>query len=137
MITFFTACTPPTITAQQRRHEYKQSKLKQAEAFWLAIMEKHAPGKPLDGALKLDVAVTYPHTKKSLATCEKLGVMAIPKITVPDCDNINKLPQDAMAKCGYFVNDSRVYDLRITKWFGDIPGVAIDLRVDKEWIGIV
>ena len=137
MIQFFVECTPPTITSQQRRHNYKQAKLKQAEAFWKAVMEINAPNKPLKGVLRLDVSVTYPHTNKSCKVAEKLSLYAIAKITTPDCDNINKLIQDAMAKCGYFENDSRIYHLEVTKWHGDIPGVAVKLERDEYWTKIL
>lgn len=137
MIEFFVECTPPTITSQQRRHKYKQAKLKQAEAFWQAVMENNAPKEPLDGALVLHLSITYPHTNKSRELCDKLDLVAIPRTVKVDCDNINKLPQDAMAKCGYFVNDSRIYHLEVEKWFGDMPGVHVKLFADPEWIGIV
>lgn len=132
-IDFFVPCVPPTITSQQRRHKYKQDRLKQATAFWQAVMEKNAPPKPLKGALILEISITFKHTKKSQKICEDLGVAAIPRLTTVDCDNINKLPQDAMAKCGYFENDSRIYDLRVLKWYGDFPGVNVILKVDEEW----
>lgn len=132
-IKFFIECTPPTITSQQRRHNYKQAKLVKAEAFWKAVMEINAPKKPLKGALHLVIDVTYPHTKNSKAICERTGKMAIPKLTTPDFDNISKIPTDAMAKCNYFENDSRIFDGRIQKWHGDIPGVAVHLWTDMEW----
>lgn len=137
MIEFFEECTPPTITAQQRRHKYKQVKLKQAEAFWMAVMEKHKPDKPLDGALVSEISITYPHTEKSRKLCDKQGLIAIPMITTLDCDNINKLPQDAMQKCGYMVNDSRIFNLNITKWRGDYPGVAVKLYQDDYWSAVM
>jgi Holliday junction resolvase RusA-like endonuclease len=136
-IEFFVECNPPKITSQQRRHGYKQAKLKQAEAFWKAVMEINAPAKPLKGALRLVIDVTYPHTKQSKIICERTGRMAIPKLTTPDFDNISKIPVDAMAKCDYFENDSRIFDGRIRKWHGDVPGVAVCLWTDVEWNEII
>ena len=130
ILTFFEPCVPPTITSQQRRHKYKQTDLKRAEAFWQAVMERHAPEKPVTGALVLKVFITYPHTGKSRAQYKGLPV---PKLTVPDCDNANKLIQDAMQKCKYFKNDAHIYDLQVKKWFGDMPGICIKLYPDPEW----
>jgi len=137
MIEFFVECTPPKITSQQRRHGYKQAKLKQAEAFWRAVMEVNAPNKPMRGVLRLEIAVTYPHTDKSRKIAEKHSLLAIAKVTVPDADNLNKLPQDAMQKCGYFQNDSHIYNLNISKWHGDVPGIYVKLERDSYWNNIL
>lgn len=130
MIEFFHECVPMTITAQQRKHRYKGAVLKRAEAFWQAIFELHVPEKPVKGALILVINMTYPHTDVSAKANNGLPV---PKLTVPDCDNINKLPQDAMAKLKYFTNDARIYNQNVIKWFGEMPGVHVKLYADPDW----
>lgn len=125
-IEFFWEGIPPKSTAQQRRQTrqggYLNPLTKKAKATWLAIVEKYAPAKPLEGALHFRVSLTWPHTK---ATAKENNGLAVPKTTRPDDDNCLKLLKDAMTKAGYWNDDSQTAHTEIYRWHGEMPGVYI------------
>lgn len=125
IISFFHECNPPRSTAQQRQFFKRGSALtpaaKKAKATWLAIVEQYKPAKPLRGAVKVSITVTW-HRKRGLE----------PKTTRPDLDNVAKLLLDAMTRAEYWKDDSQVYDLRLTKFNGPLPGVAVVVLQEQE-----
>lgn len=132
-IEFFHECIPPTATAQQRRHNlsgqtYHPASVRRAKALLVAIFERHAPAETIRGPVRIVLMVTWPHTRESARIAAKLKVPAVYKDTTPDADNFEKLAWDAMAKAGYFENDSRIADHRTVKFWGDIPGISVHLE---------
>jgi len=125
-ISFFHECDPPKSTAQQRQFFRKGTTLtpaaKKAKATWLAIVEQYKPDKPLRGALSVIITITWYHKKKGVE----------PRTTRPDLDNVAKLLLDAMTKAGYWNDDNQVYDLRLTKFNGPLPGVSVIVEKGKE-----
>lgn len=140
-IEFIHELIPPNSTAQQRRMNSKggflNAKGKLAQATWRAVMERHAPGKPLDGALEFKIILTYPHTrntcKKSNKIYSKTGVVVpIPKTTRPDDDNLLKMIKDALTKCGYWHDDSQTFSTSISRYHHDTPGIYIKINEINE-----
>ena len=121
-VEFFHQCTPPTATAQTRRHTGKVSYLpaatKRAAAMLQAIMEPHAPIEPLGGPLAVVLYWTYPHVRQGQET-------PVPKTTRPDLDNLAKLALDAMTKAGYWIDDAQVCDFSTMKFTGPLPGIYV------------
>ncbi len=122
-IEFFHPCILPTTTAQQRRHSrsgqhYQGEALKKAAATFRAILERHAPPEPLQGAIKAGLVFTYPHTAKTA----KKGV-SVYKDTRPDMDNAEKLVWDAGTSCGFWHDDAQVASKTVEKYYGDMPGL--------------
>lgn len=125
-ISFFYEFTPPTATAQTRRHNrsgasYLPARTKHAKATLLAVMEKHAPKRPLNGPLTVNLYWTYPNTEKCPG-----GLQA--KATRPDLDNLAKLALDAMTNAGYWNDDAQVAELHTAKFTGPIPGLAVMVK---------
>jgi len=124
MIEFFDACIIPTATAQQRRQTrtggYLPPAARNAKAFWQAFFEKHAPSEPMSGPLSLIITFTF--------RCRKGGKPDGYKTTRPDLDNLLKLVQDAMTKCGYWQDDSQIVILSASKNFGGKPGVYVNIQ---------
>lgn len=123
MITFFHAFTPPTATAQTRRHNrsgatYLPAGTRLAAATLLAIVERHAPQEPMEGPVAVTLVWTYPWPGKG-----REG--HAPKATRPDLDNLAKLALDAMTAAGYWHDDAQVADLHMAKFVGDMPGLAV------------
>jgi Holliday junction resolvase RusA-like endonuclease len=134
-INFFERCHLPTATAQQQRHAkaktYDTGKIKYARAMFQAIFEMHRPAEPMDGALRMQIDLYYPHTDKSARKAASVQKTRIPKTTAPDFDNAAKIICDAMAKAGMIVNDARIADGRIRKWHADVEGIKV-LIIDIE-----
>ena len=119
-VSFFHECTPPTATAQTRRHTGRASYLPpataRAQALLRAVMEPHAPPAPLAGPLRVTLLWTWP------------GEGPAPKTTRPDLDNLAKLALDAMTWAGYWQDDSQVAELLIAKFVGPVAGLAVTVE---------
>lgn len=118
-IEFFTECEPPTSTAQQRQFFAKGKsaltpKSKLAAATWQAIVEQHAPAKPIEGPIAVSITLTW----------QGEG-MPKPRTKKPDLDNSVKLLLDAMTKAGYWKDDAKISFLTLAKFDGELPGVYI------------
>lgn len=123
-VKFFYEAKLPTSTAQQRQFfgngkSALPASAKKARAFWIALMEKYKPEKPLEGPVQIEVIFTW--ERKNQKTEE-------PKITRPDLDNLSKLVLDAMVKAEYFKDDSQVVKLDLQKYWGSIGGVYIKVK---------
>lgn len=131
-LTFFHPCIPPTATAQMRRHTisgrtYQPASVTRAAAMLRAIFEKHRPECPTSGPVAVAISYTWPKTDRLLALNQALPV-AVPKATRPDVDNLAKLALDAATIAGWWKDDNCVADLRVSKFYGDIPGIAVTVE---------
>ena len=114
---FFHEFSPPTATAQQRRHDksgasYLPPSARRAAALLLAVFEAHAPAASLTGPLSVSLLWTFP------------GAEVAPKTTRPDLDNLAKLALDAATKAGYWRDDAQIVHLETAKFVGPLPGLA-------------
>ena len=122
----------PAGTAQMKRYDgrhnryFKSKKLEQTEATYLDAMREHAPERPIEGPVYLNVAFWYntPDKKKK----------GRPKVSRPDCDNVAKLLIDCMTKLGFWEDDSQIYRLHITKHWAMADRAMISVRVLEEVI---
>lgn len=118
--------TPPRVTAQQRRIAmvrgkpmiYKPGRLKQAEDALRDALAPYAPEEPMEGPVKLEVVWAYPRGRHRDGE---------PKTTRPDADNIVKALQDVLTESGFWLDDSQVVDLRVTKIWAEEPRIVIDI----------
>jgi len=100
---------------------YTPKETKQAERLFKEEAKKYAPTKPLEGPLVVYLDF-YKLKPKSYA---KNVVYWTKK---PDIDNMAKLVLDAMNKI-FFIDDSQVVELNITKQYGDIEKIVINVDV--------
>ena len=133
-ISFKINCVPPKSTHQHNVRIFKNrngksfigksktNKAAQAHATLLQLLHPYAPPAPLDGPLKLQVEWIYPY-RKSEPKKNRYG--SIPCNTRPDCDNLAKGLQDVMTSCGFWNDDSQIFQLDFSKWWGSIPGIGI------------
>lgn len=134
-ITVRLSFTPPRTTAQQKgerivgRHilHYKKRGVKEAERVFLALLAPCRPPLPYDGPLGLDVVVEWPWRSSETAKRRALGKAW--HDTKPDLSNWIKIFEDCLVTSGYLVNDSRISRLRVSKLWGDTPGVRFTLWV--------
>ena len=124
IVQFFHHCIPPKATAQHRRHTragrtYQPENALRAAAMFRAIWERYRPARPLVGPLAVVLVFTWPHTKRTKTQAPT------PKTTRPDCDNLAKLALDAATVAGWWSDDAEIFDLRVAKFYGDMPGIAV------------
>lgn len=118
----------PKGTAQQKRYNgrtrvyFKSQRLQQTEDFYLNELRSYAPTSPITGAVSLSIDFDY-----FTPTKKRRGKW---KTTRPDVDNIAKLLIDCMTKLGFWVDDSQVARLRVSKHYaeGDKAQITISLR---------
>ncbi len=130
-ILFFISGDVPTCTAQERRivwsrrMTYLPEKVKTAKKNYYNASIKYAPVKPLDEALEVEYNFHF---------YQKNGKIGQYKMTKPDCDNLAKLLTDSLADAGFFINDSRISRLVVTKDFVEDgqQGVNVKIRTLKE-----
>lgn len=137
VVGFFVRCVPPTVTAQQKRavrtehgvRFFKGKRQVDAENDLLSLLRPYAPGKPIAGPVRLEIAAVWPFRKSDLASkakaerCRRLG--RIPHDQKPDCDNLAKALIDKLVTLGFIEDDKRVCDLRVSKYFGSEPGLGV------------
>jgi len=115
-VSFFHEFTPPTATAQTRRHTGKATYLppqaRRAAALLQAVFEDHAPDEPFTGPLEVRLIWTFP------------GVDIAPKATRPDLDNLAKLALDAATRAGYWKDDAQIIHLITAKFTGPTTGLS-------------
>lgn len=127
---------PPRTTSQQKGeqivgkgknayiHHYQKPKVEAAQNQYIAHLLPHRPQEPIKGPVRLTVKFLFKaNTQKQHGK---------PKTTRPDTDNMVKLLKDCMTKCGYWLDDSQVYDERVIKEWSLDPGVVIGIWWGEE-----
>lgn len=134
---------PSTTTAQQKgmtgRGIKKRYFTKQAVAAEMRRIRKFArpykPAVPLDGCIELEIKFVSPLTQEQAERhIDKLcdPTFEIRKKTSPDWDNWPKALCDALAKEGFWTNDSRISDGTTRKRYGSEPRIVITIREVSE-----
>lgn len=123
---------PETCTAQERKISWKTGMTylplnvkKARERYYDAVKDK-APDEPWNCPIECSINFRF---------YQKNGKPGHWKTTKPDLDNASKLLIDQLARAGFFVNDSRICRLMITKSFvkEEAAGITIELRkLDDE-----
>lgn len=124
VIEFFHEFTPPTATAQQRRHTkrgqtYQPVNVLKAAATLQAVFERYTPTEPILGPVRLGLVWTFPQADK------RAGMPAVHMTKRPDLDNLAKLALDAATKAGYWQDDAQVADLHTAKFIGELTGMSV------------
>jgi Holliday junction resolvase RusA-like endonuclease len=132
-------CIPPTATAQQKGERiiirkgkrpfivhYKKPELIRAEELFVRLLKPYVPTEPITGPVQLECQWIFPWRKTELKRVMK-AFLQVPKTTKPDIDNSNKLLIDCLTQTGIIKDDSIIYDLHPTKWWGDKVGIYLKL----------
>lgn len=132
-VRFFIPGDPPTATAQQkgvaivrgRPRFYTKKSVAAARLYFAAHLRQHRPKPPFQGPVSLRVQFALPHPK---AAARRSAVPPdAPHVERPDADNLAKLLVDAMTDAGFWLDDSQVFDLSVTKFRSSRTGVAVDV----------
>lgn len=138
MLYFELPITPPTATAQQKKHyynknlgrvaTYKPKNVVSAENLLMTALYVHKPASPLGGALSVSIVFYFPFKKTEKKRVIKAG-LPVPKVTKPDLDNMAKNVLDAMTKLGYWDDDALICNLNLRKYYA--PQGKIAISIDK------
>jgi Holliday junction resolvase RusA-like endonuclease len=117
---------PPRSTAQMKKvsvihgrpHFYEPENVRRAKTWLRNHLADHAPEKPYEGAVELQVEWTYHSNKKKTEW----------KITRPDTDNLIKMLKDVMTELGYWKDDAQVCLETSSKCISKNPGLKICIR---------
>ena len=101
------------------KRAYKPSKTRSAMERRILFIKRHMAQNKLpkleNQPLRLDLAFYHPRPKRLLR--KKSNPNAIPKTTVPDLDNLEKLIMDCLTQANVWSDDSLVTDkLSIDRW---------------------
>ena len=122
-IEFFEPMIPPTITAQERKVNFKTRRfydppeLKAAKLKLESRLARHSPDEPIIGPAELMVMWLFP-----IKGDARSGDW---KPTRPDTDNLQKALKDIMTKLGFWRDDALVCREVIEKRYSDKPGLYI------------
>ncbi len=127
---------PPRTTHQQKKARivktgntvkpmfYEPDALRMARREYMLRLARLKPDEPIKGPVKLITIFSYKaKTKKQNGQ---------PKVTRPDTDNMIKLLKDCMTACGFWEDDSQVYDDRVIKRYSERPCVNIEITWGEE-----
>lgn len=129
---FFIEGDPPRATGQMhkvgvrsgRPYFYDPGPVKAAKEFFMIMLRRHIPEKPIDSAVRLRVVWFFrARTKKQDGKY---------KTTRPDTDNLMKILKDVMTSGGFWTDDSLVVDERVEKKWSLRPGIEIELEEIHE-----
>ena len=136
-LSFVVKCNPPKHTAQGSRTILKtkngrffigkksDSNAQQTQDDLLSLLYTFAPEKAFVGALKVEIKWVYAWRSGEAKKNRLFGFKYCDK--KPDADNIMKLLFDCMTRCGFWVDDAQVADLRFEKMWGDEPRIEIKI----------
>lgn len=138
-IDFFMEFEPPTVTAQHKGariviprvgkpfiHFFTKKEIEAAAKLLNTHLAPFIPAQPFTGPLRLVTEWTFPWRTSEPKKERIMGWKW--KDTHGDADNLFKLLSDQMAECRFFHNDSQIADLRVSKTWGDRPGIRITLQ---------
>lgn len=139
-IDFFMEFDPPTATAQHKGasiitpkgggkpfiHWFTKKETLDAEKAIAFHLIPFRPKQPFTGPLRLVTEWTF-HWRTSEPKRNRVdGWMW--KDTASDADNLTKTMMDVLQSQRFYENDSQICDLRVTKQWGDRPGIRITLE---------
>lgn len=144
-IDFFMKFEPPKTTSQMKGeqiiipkgwpadkskrpfvHHFKKKDVEEAEKEIARQLSPFIPKRPFTGPMRLVTEWTW-EWRVSEPKKNRVDGWAW-HISKPDFDNISKNLVDQMAALGFLENDSQICDARVTKQWGDRPGIRITLE---------
>lgn len=133
-LSFFCPCVPPTATHQAKKIARRgpfvgmtdKPELVAARRFLEGVLVQHQPAEPVRGPVSLSLQFTWPWRAGDGKQKRALG--RIPKDTKPDCSNLAKTLEDRLAALCFIEDDANVVELHVAKFFGDTPGIFVEVR---------
>lgn len=131
---FFVACIPPTANHQRKRivrvgkwtRLADTPELNAAKDMLDSLLLPHQPAQPIAGPVALSIHWQWPWRASESKKRRALG--QVPHTSRPDLSNLAKTLEDRLVALRFLEDDNAVVDLRLTKAWGDRPGIAVALR---------
>lgn len=107
--------TMPRGTAQQKRYNgrthtyFKSRSLRETEEIFFESLFPYAPDHPAEGPVRLAIVFYFDIKDKKK--------WDLSKTSAPDVDNYAKAFIDQMTKAGFWLDDSQVADLHLSKFW--------------------
>lgn len=101
---------------------WKGKRIKKA---FVSLVAPHAPTKPYDGALEVKLHFGFPWRKSEPKYRKAKG--SLPCHVKPDLDNLAKFFLDSMESAGFFLSDSQVARLALSKDWCSNPHIAVEI----------
>lgn len=101
-----------------------------AEHNLIALLSKHRPALPLDGALKLTVKMVFP-IAASKSKKQKELLEGAPHAKTPDASNCLKHLEDCMQRVGFFHNDCQIAEHYLEKIYDDGHGPRWEVTLEE------
>jgi len=129
---------PPTATAQQKRvvrgtdcfgkkiFIFKKDSVKKAESLLYYALYPYRPKHPMKGAVELWVKWCFGFNSSHTKTLQKQG--EIRNLKRPDLSNLVKILEDTMTQVGFWVDDSQIFQLHLSKWNSNEPKIEIKIH---------
>ena len=118
----------PKGTAQQKKfghgYVYESKNVRETRKLYQERLQPIAPENPMTGPVNLDIEFDYVIKDK-----KRKGLW---KTTRPDLDNVSKLFIDELMKCGFFVDDSQIVRLTLSKRFSEDDRAGIRVLISEE-----
>lgn len=83
-------------------------------------LKKYRPQHPAEGPVRLTVCLNFSVKDKKL--------WGTYKTKKPDCSNYVKELEDAMTSVGFWKDDSQISDLRVIKYYSEVPTIYIKVE---------
>lgn len=133
-MTFRLVCVPPTANHQRKKivrigkfsRLADKPELVQAKAMLDELLLPHQPPAPVAGPVTLSLEFTWPWLKSHSNRTRARG--RIPHTSKPDLTNVAKTIEDRLAALRFIDDDRGVVDLRLTKWWGNQPGIMVQIE---------
>lgn len=134
---FTIKCIPPKHTAQGGKRILKtkdgrlfigkkaDSKAQQTENDLLMLLYPYRPEKPFSGPLKEEIRWIYPYRKSEPKKNRRKEIWCD---TRSDCDNLVKMFNDCLTRCGYWIDDAQVAILHFEKLYADEPRIEVNIE---------
>lgn len=136
----FYPCVPPKTTAQQHKRIFygkngkaflgtdKKGVATQNELAAIFLTNRPPEDFPRDLPIRSKIVFVFPYRKSEKKALVKAGKF-IPHTSRPDGDNLHKGCADVLTRCGFWNDDSQVYDMSIQKFYGPNPGIWLHIYV--------
>ena len=130
---FRVVCVPPT-TSHHAKRIVKRGKfssladkpeLVAAKGMLDGLLLPHQPPAPVVGPYRLTLEFTWPWRLSESKRARARG--RVPHTSRPDCSNLTKTLEDRLVALRFLEDDNAVVDLHVTKFWGDEPGIVIQI----------
>ena len=110
----------------------RNSKIRSWCSAFAMQAERHKPKHPADCPVALEIVFYF---EPPVSVKKKLKLEwgeAVPMTVRPDCSNLVKAIEDTLTKCGFWVDDARIYSLRVDKYHSLQSGVLVSYTTHEH-----